>query len=78
MSDLFQAIDVYLARKKVTEILTGIVLSYNAKTATVRLLGSNTVQTCARMRGTSPQEGDVAILMRINSTTWVVIGSYES
>lgn len=77
MNDLFKAIDVYLSRKNVTEIMTGIVLSYNSKTTTVRLIGSTTVQTCSTIRGISPEPGDIAILMRINSTTWVVIGSYE-
>lgn len=78
MSDLFKAIDIYLSRKNVTEILTGVVLSYNTKTATVKLVGSSMVQTYPCLRGTSPHVGDVAILMRINSVSWVVIGSYES
>lgn len=77
MNDLFKAIDIYLSRKNVTEILTGVVLSYNSDKTTVRLLGSSTVQTCSTIRGISPETGDIAILMRINSTTWVVVGSYK-
>lgn len=77
MSDLFEAIKVYMERQNVTTTMTGIVLSNNGKSATVRLIGSNVVGTYRMFRGISPQSGDIAVLLRLNSTTWVVIGSYE-
>lgn len=75
--ELFEAVQVYLDRRNVTTTMTGVILSSNQKTATVKLLGSNVVGTYRMFRGISPQNGDIAVLLRLNSTTWVVIGSYE-
>jgi hypothetical protein len=77
MNNLFEAVQVYLDRQNVTTTMTGVVLSNNQKSATVRLIGSNVVSTYKLFRGVSPQPGDIAVLLRLNSTTWVVIGSYE-
>ena len=77
MNELFQAVQVYLDRQNVTTTMTGVVLSQNGKSATIRLLGSNVVSTYKMFRGISPSPGDIAVLLRLNSTTWIVIGSYE-
>jgi hypothetical protein len=75
--EIFDAVQIYLDRMNVATTMTGVVLSSNQKTATVRLIGSNVVNTYKTFRGISPQPGDIAVLLRLNSTTWVVIGSYE-